>query len=173
MPFSKNNFCQLNEWRTLKQLNNKGFMPTGKPFNLVPTGYSLTSIDYYSPYEIRPMTDREIEAYNENRKVKVKSPKKPFDTLLYRLKEYYSSINVNRTQKYRNIIIKQKIIPFSRRCHGGNEIVVNFFNKNSECIYECNLTTICTRITRGVYPYIFLIFMTQISLWKMRNVLKV
>lgn len=127
MPCTKNNFCQLNEWRTLKQLNNNGFMPTGKPFNLVPTGYSLTSIDYYSPYEIRPMTNKEIESYNENRKVKVKSPKKPFCTLLYRLKEYYSSINVNQTQKYGNIIIKQKIIPFSRRCHGGNEIVVNFF----------------------------------------------
>lgn len=48
MPYTKNNFLQLKEWCTLKQLNNKGFMPTGEPFKLAPTAYRLNGVNYYS-----------------------------------------------------------------------------------------------------------------------------
>lgn len=155
MPYTKNNFLQLKEWCTLKQLNNKGFMPTGEPFKLAPTAYRLNGVNYYSPYEIRTMTEEEIKAYNENRKVKVKIPKKPFGTLLDKLKNYYYSIKVEDSQIYESVIIRQKIVPFSRRCYSNSEIAVQFFDENNKIIYKCNLTTICTRITRGVHPYIF------------------
>lgn len=156
MPYTKNNFLQLQEWCTLKQLNNKGFMPTGEPFKLAPSGYRMVTVDYYSPYEVRVMTDEELEDYNADRKVKIKKPKKPFVTLLYKFQNYYNLITViDKKLKYKKVIVTQKIMPSSRRSYRGNEVKVIIYDECNDLIFEGNVTTICTRITRGPLPFIY------------------
>ena len=155
MPFTKNNFLQLREWCTLKQLKSKGFMPIGEPLRLQPSGYRSESINYYSPYEVRKMTDAELDAYNAERKIKVKSMKKSFGTLFDQFKEYYTSIIVKNSQKYKKVTFIQNLLLDSHRSHGGYEIGINICNESNMVILQCNLTTICTRITRGNSSCIF------------------
>lgn len=155
MPFTKNNFLQLREWCTLKQLNGKGFMPIGEPLRLQPSGYRAESINYYSPYEVRRMTDAELDDYNAGRKIKVKCTKKLFGTLFDQFKEYYTSIIVKNSQKYKKVTFIQNLLLDSHRSHGGYEICIHILNESNVVILQCNLTTICTRITRGSSPCIF------------------
>lgn len=156
MPCTKNNFSQLREWCTLNQLNRKGFMPTGEPFRLVPTGYRLEGIDYYSPYEIRPMTDDELQAYNVGRKSEARQyPGKQFGTLLDKLRKFYSCIRLENGFVYGKLVVTQKLLRPSRQSYGGDEIAVTVHDDDGNDVFTCRLLTVCTRITRGSKPFIF------------------
>lgn len=159
MPYTRNNFLQLQEWCTLKQLNKKGFMPTGESFRLAPTGCRLEGIDYYSPYEIRPMTDEELESYNKgkNRKSEARQYSgKKFGTLLDKFRNVYNYIEVpSLPDKDKKIIVRQEISQSLYPRHGGYAINVSLFNEAEQCIVEYVFRTVCTRVTRGPHPFIF------------------
>lgn len=97
MPITKNNFQQLVEWKTKKYFMNKGFMPIGEPISIQPSGYSAYK-DYYSPYELREMTDDEWENFISTRKRKTKRPQKPVFTAIDLLRKEYDDIAEDKSQ---------------------------------------------------------------------------
>lgn len=159
MQYTKNDFLQLQEWCTLRELNNKGFMPTGEPFRLAPTGCRLEGIDYYSPYEIRPMTDEELESYNKgkNRKSEARQYSgKKFGTLLDKFRSAYDDIEVPLLpDKNKKIIVCQELLQSLYPSCGGYLIKVGLFNETEKCIAEYVFRTVCTRVTKGSYPFTF------------------
>lgn len=157
MPYMKNDFLQLQEWCTLRELNKKGFMPTGEPFRLAPKGCRREGIDYYSPYEIRPMTGEELENYNKGRKSEARQyPGKKFGTLLDKFRSAYDDIEVPLLpDKNKKITVRQELLQSLYPHCGGYSIKVGLLNETEECIAEYVFRTVCTRVTRGPHPFIF------------------
>ena len=147
--YTKSDFCQLCEWCTLNALKNKGFLPVGECFSLPPAGNRTMRFDYYSPYEVRPMTEAEIAEYNKGRVYKLRVPKKPLKTLLSKFENFYASIEVTESLDYGCIEIKQTLLSNFNYGKGGYELMVTVYSKDGSVLLECLLRTICTRLTKG------------------------
>lgn len=145
MPITKNNFQQLVEWKTKKYFMNKGFMPIGEPISIQPSGYSAYK-DYYSPYELREMTDDEWETFISTRKRKTKRPQKPILTAIDLLRKKYNAIAEDKSQLTSGTIyVTTKVASAA----GLNTFEVMIYSDDRELIFHEYFPAMYTRITKA------------------------
>ena len=144
MPIVKRNYSQLVEWKTKKYFMDKGYIPTGEAINLQPSSYAADTA-YFSPYELRPMTDEEWSEYIQGTKKRKTRPTKPIKTAIDLLLEEYNNAKEDSEQETaENIVIaiEDKNTPFM-------ETHIKIYNKKSNLLLDMFLPILYTRIKKA------------------------